>query len=71
MRLEFLFGKSSGQIIIIMLLWPFFRCGKALNVTEASTLIELLLNADRMGEAMAITEEMLEKSIYPLPKIFR
>ena len=43
----------------------------SLNVTESSTLIELFIKADLVQEAVEITETMLEREAYPLPRIFR
>lgn len=45
--------------------------GKRLNVTESSNLIELLIKSDMVGPATAITEQMLHRDAYPMPKIFR
>jgi len=44
---------------------------KDLNITEASTLIELFVKADCIDEAVEITEKMLSREAYPLPRIFR
>jgi leucine-rich PPR motif-containing protein len=45
--------------------------GKLLNVTESSALVELLVKHDRVIEAAAITQRMLQRETYPMPKIFR
>jgi len=45
--------------------------GKDLNVTESSTLIELFVKADLAEDAVAVTERMLMREAYPLPRIFR
>ena len=48
------------------------KTGKQLNVTETSTLIELLVKEGiRVREAAKITEDMLRRNTYPMPKIFR
>uniref|UniRef100_A0A0K2V6Y4 PROP1-like PPR domain-containing protein n=1 Tax=Lepeophtheirus salmonis TaxID=72036 RepID=A0A0K2V6Y4_LEPSM len=41
------------------------------SVTEASTLIENLVKAERTDDAAVIAEKMLSRKTYPLPKIFR
>ena len=41
------------------------------NVTECSTLIELLVKEERVREAACIAEDMLSRDTYPMPKIFR
>lgn len=45
--------------------------GKDLNVTESSTLIELFVKGDHIEEAITVTERMLAREAYPLPRIFR
>eukprot|EP00093_Oithona_nana_P010189 10189.XXX_320790_322863_1 [CDS] Oithona nana genome sequencing. len=45
--------------------------GQDLNVTEASSLIEMFVKEDMLSEAMEVTERMLSKESYPLPRIFR
>lgn len=45
--------------------------GQDLNVTEASSLIEMFVKEDMLNEAMEVTERMLTKESYPLPRIFR
>jgi len=45
--------------------------GKDLNVTESSTLIELFVKADLSDDAISVTERMLMREAYPLPRIFR
>ena len=45
--------------------------GQDLNVTEASSLIEMFVKEDMLSEAMEVTERMLTKESYPLPRIFR
>lgn len=45
--------------------------GKDLNVTESSTLIELFVKGDFVEEAIVVTERMLAREAYPLPRIFR
>jgi len=42
-----------------------------LNVTESSTLIELFVKADHITEALEVTELMLSREAYPLPRVFR
>lgn len=44
---------------------------KSVNVTESSALVELLVKNDMISEATQVTEDMLNKDTYPLPKIFR
>ena len=45
--------------------------GQDLNVTEASSLIEMFVKEEMLSEAMEVTERMLSKESYPLPRIFR
>jgi len=45
--------------------------GKDLNVTESSTLIEIFVKADLADDAISVTERMLMREAYPLPRIFR
>jgi len=45
--------------------------GKDLNVTESSTLIEMFVKADLADDAISVTERMLMREAYPLPRIFR
>jgi len=45
--------------------------GKDLNVTESSTLIEMFVKADMTEDAISVTERMLMREAYPLPRIFR
>ena len=45
--------------------------GRDLNVTESSTLIELFVKADLTEDAINVTERMLMREAYPLPRIFR
>jgi hypothetical protein len=47
------------------------RTGRELNVTESSNLIELLVRDDLIEEATDVTEKMLAREAYPMPKIFR
>jgi len=45
--------------------------GKDLNVTESSTLIEMFVKAEMTEDAISVTERMLMREAYPLPRIFR
>jgi len=36
-----------------------------------SSLVELLVKEDYLGDATGLTETMLQKNTYPMPKIFR
>merc|ERR1712018_778606 len=45
--------------------------GKDLNITESSGLIELLVKDDLIEEALDVTERMLSREAYPMPRIFR
>ncbi len=45
--------------------------GKDLNITESSGLIELLVKDDLIEEAVDVTERMLSREAYPMPRIFR
>ena len=45
--------------------------GKDLNITESSSLIELLVKEDLIEEAVDVTERMLSREAYPMPRIFR
>ena len=48
------------------------KTGKMMNVTESSSLIELLVKeGSRVREAADIAEDMLRRDTYPMPKIFR
>ena len=47
------------------------KTGKQVNVTEMSTLVELLVKGDHLHDATSVTEKMLQKDTYPMPKIFR
>jgi len=47
------------------------RLGRSVNVTETSSLVELLVRADMMAEAGEVTRGMLARDTHPLPKIFR
>jgi hypothetical protein len=48
------------------------KTGKQLNVTESSSLIELLVkDGTRVKEAARMAEKMLVRETYPMPKIFR
>ena len=41
------------------------------NVTDSSSLIELLVKDDRVKEATKVAESILALDAYPIPKIFR
>ena len=45
--------------------------GKEMNITESSTLVELLVKDDLIEDAVNITEKMLSREAYPMPRIFR
>lgn len=45
--------------------------GKFLSVRDSSMLVESLAAENRIGEASKIVNEMLSRSIYPLPRVFR
>ncbi len=47
------------------------KTGKQLNVTESSTLIELLVKGEHVEEGARLAEDMLKRDTYPMPKIFR
>ena len=42
-----------------------------MNITESSGLIELLVKDDLIEEAVDVTERMLSREAYPMPRIFR
>ena len=41
------------------------------NVTDSSSLIELLVKSNRVKEATNVAETILASDAYPIPKIFR
>ncbi|KAF4527202.1 hypothetical protein B566_EDAN006129 [Ephemera danica] len=45
--------------------------GKLLSVRDSSMLVESLAAENRIGEASKVVNEMLSRSIYPLPRVFR
>jgi len=45
--------------------------GKDLNITESSSLIELLVKEDLIEDAVDVAEKMLSREAYPMPRIFR
>ena len=47
------------------------KTGKQVNVTEMSSLVELLVKDDHLQDATHVTEKMLQRDTYPMPKIFR
>jgi hypothetical protein len=47
------------------------KTGKQVNVTEMSSLVELLVKDDALQDATNVTEKMLQRDTYPMPKIFR
>jgi pentatricopeptide repeat protein len=47
------------------------RLGRPVNVTETSSLVEKLIQADLTAEAGEVTRGMLARDTHPLPKIFR
>lgn len=47
------------------------KSGKQINVTELSTLIEILVKDELLLDATNVTENMLQRDTYPMPKIFR
>ena len=42
-----------------------------INVTDSSSLIELLVKDNRVNDATNVTESILASDAYPIPKIFR
>ena len=42
-----------------------------INVTDSSTLIEMLVKEDRVKDATKVAESILASDAYPIPKIFR
>jgi leucine-rich PPR motif-containing protein, mitochondrial len=47
------------------------KTGKQINVTELSSLVELLVKEELLLDATNVTEKMLRRDTYPMPKIFR
>jgi hypothetical protein len=45
--------------------------GQSLSVGELSALVEGLVRSDRCGEASKVALGMLEKGIYPVPRVLR
>ncbi|XP_055641196.1 leucine-rich PPR motif-containing protein, mitochondrial [Toxorhynchites rutilus septentrionalis] len=47
------------------------QAGDKLNLTETSRIIEALVNKDRLNEASKMVMDLLEKQLYPMPRIFK
>ncbi|TRY73427.1 hypothetical protein TCAL_02200 [Tigriopus californicus] len=63
-------GSKSGEEAL-QVYYALEKAGKILNITESSSLIELLVRENQITEAAQIAETMLSREMYPLPKIFR